>query len=51
MRDKLLEHLGHEVDIITYGVESYIQDVTLECLDCCVVIYSCETEELEGGSR
>ena len=47
MRDRLLEHLGHEVDIITYGQEAHIQDVTLECLDCCVVILSSETEEAQ----
>jgi hypothetical protein len=41
---KLLEHQGHELEIATYGDPSDPHDVTIECVDCFVVLVSCEEE-------
>jgi hypothetical protein len=39
---KLLEHLGHDIEIATYGDRNDPRDVTVECLDCCAVVVSCD---------
>lgn len=39
MKEKALEHIGHEVELAYYGDGADPVSVTLECLDCgCVVI-------------
>lgn len=38
----LLEHAGHNVEIVTYGDTEYPANVSLECTDCNEVILDAE---------
>lgn len=47
MRQKLLAHLGHEIEIVQYGnlADALPDDVTIECATCHVVLVSSEDED------
>lgn len=44
--DKLLEHRGHEISIVSYGDWNNPESVCLECEDCGEVILDAETYTL-----
>lgn len=45
LAENLYKHLGHNVEIVTYGTDDVIHDVCLECIDCGEVIISAEDYE------
>ena len=36
--DKLQEHEGHEVEIVSYSNNNLVADYALECVDCALVL-------------
>lgn len=47
MKEKLMQHVGHEISCVYYGDKENPHDVCIECEDCGEVLYSAETEETE----
>lgn len=46
---KLLAHVGHEIEIATYGLDGgtdIVHNVAVECLDCCVVLVDFNNPEM-----
>lgn len=41
-KDKVLEHLGHEIEIATYGNNEQVMNVAIECLECNEVIWDAD---------
>ena len=46
LKEKLMEHRGHNVVIVTYGDYNNPQDVCLECQDCNAIILDAENYDL-----
>lgn len=40
--DKLKDHIGHKIVLAGYGGESGIENISIECEDCCEVLYSAD---------
>ena len=47
LAEKLLEHIGHNIEISVYESEGVIHDVCVECKDCYEVLVSAEDYEEE----
>lgn len=50
MRDKLLEHEGHKIEIAVYGDKAATfgaDDVTVGCIECDAVLISSEDHEID----
>ncbi len=45
--DKLKHHIGHEIECVGYGDGDKIEDICLECVDCCEVLVSTQTIDEE----
>lgn len=44
--DKLKEHTGHKIVLAGYGGENGLENISIECEDCCVVLYSADRKTL-----
>lgn len=42
---KLLQHVGHNIEIAVYGDGINIYDVCVECVDCNEVLVDCNYDE------
>lgn len=42
LAEKLIDHVGHDIEIVVYESEGVIHDVCVECKDCCEVLVSAE---------
>lgn len=51
LREKLKNHIGHNVVCASYGDKENPKDITIECVDCNEVLISCETIEDEPHER
>ncbi len=50
LREKLKEHIGHDVECVAYGDLENPQDICLECVDCgCVLVSAEDFDEEEFG--
>lgn len=47
MFDKLKPHIGHNIVCVYYGDKDNPADICIECEDCCEVLVSAETYDLE----
>ena len=46
MFENLMAHIGHNIEIVTYGMNEPV-NVSIECIDCCEVLYSADRCEEE----
>jgi len=44
--EKLLGHVGHDIEIVTYGTTADVDNVSVECLDCGAVIVDADHPEV-----
>ncbi len=49
--EKLKNHVGHQVEIVTYGDKDDSSDVCLECLDCNEIILDAELYDLVANQQ
>lgn len=49
MYERLLNHVGHNVEVVTYGAvgPDGPENVAVECHDCCEILVDCDAPE--GG--
>jgi hypothetical protein len=40
----LIRHVGHEVEVVTYGDKDYTANVSAECMDCSEVLIGFDRE-------
>lgn len=45
--ERLKPHIGHRITCVCYGDPDDPVDICIECEDCCCVLVSAETEDLE----
>jgi hypothetical protein len=45
----LMHHVGHEVEVVTYGREVPV-NVAVECVECSEVLLDFDAEELDTGT-
>ena len=48
IKEKLMAHRGHAIEVVSYGDWDNPADVCVECIDCMEVLISTEVLE-EGG--
>ena len=44
---KMIGHVGHNIECVTYGIGDDIDNVAIECIDCGVVIVDENNESIE----
>lgn len=47
MKEKLMQHVGHQISCVYYGEKENPADVCIECEDCNEVLYSAEDAETD----
>ena len=47
MYNKLLDHVGHNIQCVSYGTKDNIWNVALECRDCGIVLIDFDHPDLE----